>query len=60
MMVYDYSTIKSIKSEGTTQETAVHSVDDVKLLKAGFCMVMLDGRHRRGSVEIIRVEGVVE
>lgn len=40
--------------EGATYVGAVHNIDGAKLLKDGYVTVILDGRHQRRSVEMLR------
>lgn len=42
--------------QGATYATDVHKVDGMELLREGYCVVMLDDRHRRRYVEILRNE----
>lgn len=51
---------KTINPDGKTNATVVHSVEDRKLQKDGYCMFMLNGRHWRRSMEILRVEDSAE
>lgn len=43
----------TVNPEVATNPIVVYTVDFMKLLKDGNCMVMLDGRHRRCSVEML-------
>lgn len=57
MTVYNSFTVKA---NGTTYVTAVHNVEGLKLLKAGYCMVMLDGRYQRRYIKMERDKNCVE
>lgn len=45
-------------SDGAAYATAVHTFDDLNLLKYVDCMVMLDCRHRRYFVEFLQEENL--
>lgn len=56
-MVYIFSTFSP---EGGTYELDVNHIDGRKLLNDGYCMVMLNGHHRRLSVKMLSSEDGVE
>lgn len=51
MMMY---VLSAVSLDGATLGAAVHAVENSKLLKDGYCMVLLDGRHPRHCVETVR------
>lgn len=57
MTMYFRSTINT---ESATYPTAAHTVDDIKLLRDSYWMVMLDGHHRCHSIEMLQKKDGVE
>lgn len=50
----------AVKHKGATYATAVHNVDDMKLLEDGYCLVTLDSGHCRHSVMMLTDRSGVE
>lgn len=49
--VYFFSTVNP---EDEPYATALHNVEEMKVLKDGYCMVIVNGHHQRHSVEMLR------
>lgn len=52
--------LSTVNPEGATYGTPLHTSDSMKLLKHVNCMVVLNGRHSNGSVEVLRREDGVK
>lgn len=50
----------TVSPNGATYATTVHNVNGMKILKHNYCMFMIDGHHRRRSVEMSRLKDGVK